>query len=190
MAPYCQTGRVNSSWTASPWRRRHYNPSKCHKINTCPLVGHDISEDLILVDNSPSSCTKVWRYNRKSYAYSKSLHEQCQKTTLYMHWGSGLLRGDNKETLTIVGIYINTENQERQRSQKWKPQTPPRTQLTHTDVAEMSHCIVTVTWGWRQHVLRTLYYVPPTHITWCLIPDRLHSYCCEYRKYQLTFSMP
>jgi hypothetical protein len=38
--------------------------------------------------------------NRKIYAYSKSLHEQCQKTTLYMHWGSGLLRGDNKETLT------------------------------------------------------------------------------------------
>jgi hypothetical protein len=82
------------------------------------LIGHDTSEDLILVDNSPSSCTKVWRYNRKSYAYSKSMREQRQKATLYMHWGSGLLKGDNKETLTIVGLYINTENKERQRM--WK----------------------------------------------------------------------
>jgi len=145
--------------TASPQRWRHYNPSNCHKINTCPLIGHDISEDLILVDNSPSSCTKVWRYNRKSYA---SLHKQCQKTILYVQWGSGLLRGDNNEILTIVGIhiYINTENQEGHRSQKQKSQTQPRNQITHTDVAEMPHCIVTVTWEWRQHVLRTLYYVP------------------------------
>jgi hypothetical protein len=28
------------------------------------------------------------------------------------------LTGDNKETITIVGIHINTENQKRQRSQK------------------------------------------------------------------------
>jgi len=58
-----------------------------------------------------------------------------------------LLRGDNNEILTIVGIhiYINTENQEGHRSQKQKSQTQPRNQITHTDVAEMPHCIVTVT---------------------------------------------
>lgn len=80
--------------------------------------------------------------NRKIYAYSKSLHEQCQKTTLYMHWGSGLLRGDSKETLTIVGIYTNNENQGRKKESKIT--SNPTKNPTHThwcgwDVTLHSH---------------------------------------------------